>query len=62
MSDKKMMQWLVELPFPEDDISCKNCKLMTKSCVTYSMCRLTGSKVDLKSDRRNTDCPLRAVE
>lgn len=62
MNNNKMMQWLVELPFPEDDISCKSCKFMAKSCVTYNHCGVTGSKVDLKSDERNKDCPLRPVE
>lgn len=59
MSDKIMMQWLIELPFPEGDISCKSCKLMAKSCVGPSLCMVTGSAVDLKGNERNINCPLK---
>ena len=62
MSNKKMMRFEVELPFPEGDISCEGCKFMARSCVGPSLCMVTGSVVDLKSQSRNANCPLKPIE
>lgn len=59
MKNKKMMQFIIELPFPENDISCQRCKLLAKSYVAKAHCIITGKPVEIDTGKRATECPLK---
>ena len=61
MSNKKMMSFLIELPFPEGDISCERCKLLAKSCVGQAHCMVTGDAIHVTKKERHIGCPLKPM-
>ena len=61
MSNKKLMKFEVELPFPEGDVSCEACIFYARSCVTATHCSITRAIIPKGEKGRASNCPLKPI-
>lgn len=61
MSNKKLMKFEVQLPFPEGDVTCNACIFCAKSCVTATHCGVTGIVIPTGEKGRIVSCPLKPI-